>query len=392
MTMSVKTFIVTIAFLCCMFSDLFGIKALGYSDEIFGIICCIGIVIKIMSNGRKSKYNINIIKMIGIFLAIVIIGICSNYINKINTNIKVILLEAFVFIKQYMIFIFLIMSFSEKSSKSFLNVLCKISRIMIIILFILAIKNLFLDKVKSFRFLAGFGGSVADWTIMFLIIIFYCDIKNKINYLFLGSFIVICTNSGLGILGIGIIILIYMLIVKKKKLKISYFVISIPVIIALSYNEIATYLIDDTAPRALLFIYAVVTANRFFPIGAGFGTYGSASAASSYSKLYYEYGFNHRYGMAKNQTLFLMDSYYPRIIGENGYIGLVLFGIYTYIVVKEFILTMANRNKLWFALSLVIFLYVAGIGFGTGGAWGCAVYMALASFIIDGNSKSYELQ
>lgn len=95
--------------------------------------------------------------------------------------------------------------------------------------------------------------------------------------------------------------------------------------IATSSYQITSYLLDDKAPRALLIRYGFKTANSFFPFGSGFATYGSSEAAKHYSKLYTLYGWENKWSMGKQNGDALNDNYLATIVGEVGYVGLIIF-------------------------------------------------------------------
>ena len=90
--------------------------------------------------------------------------------------------------------------------------------------------------------------------------------------------------------------------------------------------QINTYLRNTDSPRMLLIRYGIKTANRFFPLGSGFATYGSDMAGKNYSPLYHEYGFEKYWGMGEGENgFFLNDNYLGCILGQSGYFGLALF-------------------------------------------------------------------
>lgn len=75
--------------------------------------------------------------------------------------------------------------------------------------------------------------------------------------------------------------------------------------------------------RTALYAGSVLLAEQHFPFGAGVGRYGSAGSVSQYSDIYYEFGFNLIYGMSPSYTEFIMDTFWPQVLGETGVIGLV---------------------------------------------------------------------
>ena len=111
------------------------------------------------------------------------------------------------------------------------------------------------------------------------------------------------------------------------------------------------------------------------------------TAISEYSKLYYEYGFNKRWGMSEEYHPFLMDSYYPQIIGQFGYFGSVLYFSFLFTVLKKIILRVSDNNCRCSCLFLFFSWCIAGFGFGTASSWGCTVYLLLPVLAIAGKSS-----
>lgn len=93
-----------------------------------------------------------------------------------------------------------------------------------------------------------------------------------------------------------------------------------------------SYIVDrNAAARSLLTMDSVAVANEHFPLGAGFGRYGSYMAGVHYSPEYVRLGFNRVYGLEPGSKTgsgaYLTDTAWPAIIGEGGYLGAVCFVI-----------------------------------------------------------------
>ncbi len=386
MKISIYNWSILAIFVALMLSDLFAISQLGYVDEFVGIIFCVLCVWRILnSSAIKKAYFCVFLCMIGMLG----IGFSGNIIYPIQQNLRIVLLGAFLFIKQYLYGLFILLSFTKDRSDRILSSMIKISKLMLGGLCIFACMSKFIDigmtgSNGDFSFLAHFGGTVSCWVILFLAICCSDSKNNRFVWFIVASIIIVFTKSGLGRLGIGLLVLVYVFLEKKAKFK-WYYLIPIAIIaVLISWQEIRQYLLDSTAPRARLWIYAFITANKFFPIGSGFSTYGSSTAASNYSKLYSLYGFNKQFGMSEDTSSFLMDTYYPMIIGEMGYFGTILFAVLIYYYIVKIIMktdTILIRNS---AIYLFGFLLIAGLGFGTGSSWGCAVYMVITLLVKQG--------
>ena len=126
------------------------------------------------------------------------------------------------------------------------------------------------------------------------------------------------------------------------------------------------------------------------PIGAGFATYGSSVAANQYSNLYYLYGFSNRWGMGKNDTGFLVDSYYPQIIAQTGFLGSALYGIFMYKLFFKIIMRMQNNSAKTATIYLFAIWAVSGLGFGSSSLWGCLVYAVIPILYLVDKYDLYE--
>lgn len=88
--------------------------------------------------------------------------------------------------------------------------------------------------------------------------------------------------------------------------------------------------------RIGMYLASFNIANDFFPFGSGFGSFGSlASISGGYSELYYTYGVdsigsNSEIAVAEGAHT-LLDTFWPHIIAELGYIGSFLYiSLYLY--------------------------------------------------------------
>jgi len=90
----------------------------------------------------------------------------------------------------------------------------------------------------------------------------------------------------------------------------------LPVILE-QYN--ITEFASAVAARTVFYVHAFVLAEDFFPIGTGFGTYGGWSAAIFGSQFYDLFSFDRYWWFVQNK--YLVDTYWPHVIGETGVLG-----------------------------------------------------------------------
>jgi hypothetical protein len=77
---------------------------------------------------------------------------------------------------------------------------------------------------------------------------------------------------------------------------------------------------DETARGALTSL-ALVLAQDLAPLGAGLGRFGSYPSVLWYSPLYDQMGISHVWGFSPDAPHYLLDVYWPHLLGELGFLG-----------------------------------------------------------------------
>ncbi len=178
---------------------------------------------------------------------------------------------------------------------------------------------------------------------------------------------------------------------KERKLHIWQIVLLVCMALIFAYGDLQEYILNGNAPRALLLQYGFVTANRYFPLGSGFASYGSEMAKRYYSKLYYEYGFDKIWSMSPENNLSgsevgtLNDCYLGMIVGQYGWIGLCCYVGIIYSIYK--ILTKGLGNTYSKAVSistLITILSSVMVSNNTSSHFGICMYavMGMLRFLV----------
>ena len=359
-------------------SDLFGLAqyagaVVDYTDEVFCVLCLCGVLIH-FRHKRLPKFYLY-------FIALIPLGLLGNLVARVETDPRTIAADVFIFCKPYILLLYMLTTVRESQIKKLYTYLMVVSKAVILIITVHAITALVFglgayNLAGDYIFVGIFPGTVSMWTNLSLAMIMSKKNNNRLLYFLLSAFIAIITNSGLGTLSIVGLVTIYFFLEKRRKFRWHYLLLIVPLCLWVGRNEITDYLMDSEEPRYLLFYYAFLTAFRFFPLGSGFATYASAMASQKYSALYYEY-FNNRYGMSVDMKSFLMDSYYPQVIGQLGLIGTILFVWFMFLLFKNMIWKGSNKYMRNARIYLFATWAIAGLGFGTSGPWGCIVYLVL---------------
>lgn len=130
-------------------------------------------------------------------------------------------------------------------------------------------------------------------------------------------------------IAIAIVLICYFVFYRKKKITIKTFILFVPLVVALAWNQIYYYFfssIQGDSARYQLLIHSFEVMKDHFPIGSGFGTYASYYSGKYYSPIYFSYGLTGIHGLTKENTAFVSDSFWPMVFAQTGLIGTVAFG------------------------------------------------------------------
>lgn len=117
--------------------------------------------------------------------------------------------------------------------------------------------------------------------------------------------------------------------------------------------------------RTILYQVSNDIALTHLPFGTGAGTFASPpSFQMGYSNLYYQYGISVLWGATPDNPNFLVDVYWPKILGQSGYLGVIAYASMLFCVsvplFKNFIRT---RDPIsWFSLSAHVTILIMSIG------------------------------
>lgn len=324
------------------------VPQLSYVDELVTVLCVLIIAFKSVGGILNRSAG----KILYALVAIELIGIASTVFSGISESVYASVMDAFLFVKPYVLFL-AFYTLSQTIKKDILRRLLPLSKFMLI--FICAFKIIILftsiDLDPGKKYVLSNDAQMLWLAASCLIVIAYSvqGTKKLKFYLILYIVSILIGIGGLG--GVLIAATIVFLYVyrsdKTRKVKIWQWGVLGIVAFVLAYEDINEYLFNSSAPRALLIQYGFVTANNYFPLGAGFASYGSEMAARYYSNLYYQYGFNNVWSLSYQNAIgsnvsTLKDCYLGMIVGQFGWIGLICYGIIMYSI---FISLLKNNCK-----------------------------------------------
>lgn len=320
-----------------LFQDLLAnnIAVFMYLDE-FLALSLLGIAFLLLINKRNkiTFYREEIISLC-FFSLFILVGICGNIIYE-YTPILLALESALFTVKGYIIYFSSRVIFQcIKIKKNFFQSISKFLTLAMIIIALLIVLNLKFHFMKAYDYRFGITSVAAGFSHVtelgffaitsMLIILFNGKINksnNKFNTIILLTlFIVIFTGRTKSIIFMIIFILLSLFIKITKKIKLIYFIPLIPLAIKIAMPRIKSEFIDGV--RGILYHTSMLIANDHFPLGAGFGTFGSNISKVHYSILYHKYFISGYWGLSPDSPIFIVDTYWAMILGENGWLGLI---------------------------------------------------------------------
>lgn len=308
------------------------IKPIQYFDEILAIIFFpIFLIATEKEKIKKSNLIITICLSILLF-----VGLYSNFKFSFQ-SVQIAFSDVLLVYKFFLVYFLFSTLNKNKGIDFFKKGIIGHLKFISIVLFLLTVIN-YIFKIFPYEYRYGIMSNKLFYShptylaaiCIFIIctFIFFFNKKN-IKYIMLMCTIVISTLRMKAIAFLFVFAIIVLFVTKTNK-RITFSKLTIIAIICLlvAYNQIQFYFFktEDSA-RSILLNTSFKIANDYFPIGTGFGTYASHFSAQSYSPVYSMYNIQNTYGLSKGNTIFISDSFWPMIIGQFGYIGLICYAI-----------------------------------------------------------------
>lgn len=350
-------------------------KIIGYTDELVECALIVFILLKVMKRKiRVLRYEYHLILFALVFVAM---GIVSNFVTPLR-SLFLSLSDMLVCIR-FIVFYFgarlLLVDYCD--NKELLLDFNKISRFFASLCFVLTLHDLFLSpwfEQGDYRYFAYSTKlffsqpsflAVACMICMAVNIACYDLIqdrierkKNTVSIVML-CFIMVMTFRSKAIASVICIILLYFLLVKfKLQSKAVLFGSGAVLALVIGWDQLNFYYSNNfhTVLRARLHVDAMKLANESFPLGTGFGTFGSSIAAQNYSPIYTKLNYMNLHGGEADGSNFLSDTFWPTVIAQTGWIGTVAFlGILICFVYIAFTVKKKGPYMLWAMLSILVY-------------------------------------
>lgn len=349
----------------------------SYIDEVFFIMVTLKIFLCVLK--RSKKISSGDIKTLGMMFGLFVIGLIGNLHSKVLQNYFQVFVDVTSIFKVFMAFYWVkSLDLKQKTCDQIIHTGAGIIRVLSLTMIICCLLsyagfNLGMTGeirygIKSFLFTFYPAGNFSKY-FYFAIPLLSADLyysRKRTNYIFIGINLLIWLTTlrsrAFAFIACYLVFSYWFFRIrnqKKKKIDIVNILPFAFIATVISWEQIVFYLTSETQTRANLLRYSFITAKTYFPIGSGFGTYGSDVAVNNYSKLYTLYGFQNIYGMGSIHTAYLNDNYWPMIVGQFGLIGTFVVVYILYRIYKDCLKFTKQDKYFYFATICMTFVLLA---------------------------------
>lgn len=370
---NMKNIILSLLLYGLLFENIFEryIPVLGMVDEIVGILI---IFLGLFNIIRERSLNIvykNSYKILLSMIVFVVIGLIGNYIFQYQYTYFA-LKDVFTF-RGFFVYAMLPIVFSDFKLDDYTKLINKNIKFITIALFALTIFNLFTNTfpyyeirfgIKSHQLIFTHPTYLAATAIIIICMLsaFIKEDKSNYLYIFMMYIVVLLTLRTKAIIFLlGHVYLMFMVCVKKRKLNKIDFLVVFLIVLGFSINQVSEYLRNPDWARSAMLINSFDIAKNSFPFGSGFGTFGSWVSGVNYSPLYFNYDMYTTWGLAPDYYNFVSDNFWPMVIAQCGFIGLIIIMYVIYQIYKD----IKNNNDLYMyfgQMSVMLYLLSASVG------------------------------
>lgn len=379
-----------------IFQDLIQVNVpfFSYMDEGLAMITTIYALILLLNKKKAIKITKYELIALIFFLLYLFLGFVSNATHNI-IGFKHGILSMIMTAKGYMLYFSCRVIFQYYDVKA--SILKNISKVLEISLYILALIGIvniplnFLED-QGMRFglhTVSIGFSHPTELAFFAIIsmttiLLYYNYTNKtkgeLSVIIASSLLVLFTGRSKAIAFICVYIILFYFMKLIKKFKLKYFILLIPIMVYIALPRIISEFFNGA--RGYLYTAGYKIAKDYFPLGTGFGTFGSYMSREFYSPLYYEYGLSSVWGLSPSMPSYIADTYWAMIMGETGFIGVVLLILVLYFIFVQFLKGYNDYKSKIITFGLICYTVVTSIAEPIYSSNKCAaLFMVLALFM-----------
>lgn len=319
-------------------------------------------------NGNKEDFGIwakRCIVLLGLF---VIAGLISNAFSGVDAAFTAISIDFFTCIKYPVCFICFVLYFRDKHCLH--DVILSEIKLLLVAFLVFGVLNIFFSIgdfgaddprfgfKRSFQFVFGHPEGLVFVCVGFLLILVRDYTRNR-TWLLISLFVICLTLRTKGIAFVGVALLLLFTWGYRGRLRLSHVLLGLLSAILIGWDQFQFYYQGSGYARNELTRVAFILANKYFPLGTGFATFGSNITGDPkyYSSLYYQYRLNTVWGLYPGEASFLSDVFWPTVMAQFGWVGLFVYvAMLGCLIVFAYKMASSPGHRLSVVLSFVFLL------------------------------------
>lgn len=344
----------------------------SYYDEILAVSSLLSLFFSMAM--RKSRFTREMKIALCLLFAIVVIGLFGNFLSGIVSDTFFILVDILACSKFFIIY-FALKSILGNTSY-FVSYMARESKVLLVLMLACLAINQFVDigmtyemryGLKAFQFVFIHPTHMVTLSLACMAFI-YSDASNGWKKYIGIALILMAMSLRSRWVALALVIVLIIIFVRKGSTRAPFVVIGVGSVSAFLVGQAQMSVYYGSASesaRGHLMTTALSVFQNFFPLGAGFASFGSGVTKTIYSPLYYQYGLQNVYGLAPNNPSYLTDTFWPVVLAQFGFLGLIIWLLLLIMLVVDFYRLGIASGMLVLSLTMIAAILISTTASGS---------------------------
>lgn len=344
----------------------------SYYDEILAVSSLLSLFFSMAM--RKSRFTREMKIALCLLFAIVVIGLFGNFLSGIVSDTFFILVDILACSKFFIIY-FALKSILGNTSY-FVSYMARESKVLLVLMLACLVINQFVDigmtyemryGLKAFQFVFIHPTHMVTLSLACMAFI-YSDASNGWKKYIGIALVLMAMSLRSRWVALALVIVLIIIFVKKGSTRAPFVVIGVGSVSAFLVGQAQMSVYYGSASesaRGHLMTTALSVFQNFFPLGAGFASFGSGVTKTIYSPLYYQYGLQNVYGLAPNNPSYLTDAFWPVVLAQFGFLGLIIWLLLLIMLVVDFYRLGIASGMLVLSLTMIAAILISTTASGS---------------------------
>lgn len=344
----------------------------SYYDEILAVSSLLSLFFSMAM--RKSRFTREMKIALCLLFAIVVIGLFGNFLSGIVSDTFFILVDILACSKFFIIY-FALKSILGNTSY-FVSYMARESKVLLVLMLACLAINQFVDigmtyemryGLKAFQFVFIHPTHMVTLSLACMAFI-YSDASNGWKKYIGIALVLMAMSLRSRWVALALVIVLIIIFVRKGSTRAPFVVIGVGSVSAFLVGQAQMSVYYGSASesaRGHLMTTALSVFQNFFPLGAGFASFGSGVTKTIYSPLYYQYGLQNVYGLAPNNPSYLTDTFWPVVLAQFGFLGLIIWLLLLIMLVVDFYRLGIASGMLVLSLTMIAAILISTTASGS---------------------------